>query len=63
MVFCFLSLVAPPGGSGGGERPAAECLTSLYLDEWSSKLTCYPCAEVVRHKLLYAIWSSKGGTE
>lgn len=39
----------------GRRAPRSECLSSLYLDVWSSKLTCYPRAEVIRHKLLYAI--------
>lgn len=51
--FCFLGLVTPPGVRGR-RAPRSKCLTSLDLNDGPSKLTCYPCAEAIRHKLLNA---------
>jgi hypothetical protein len=62
--FVFLAEGLCLGANGGpAGAPDRKCLSSLSLDVWSSKLTCYPCAEDVRHTMLYAIWSSKRGTE
>src|SRR5471032_2448570 len=40
-VFAFLGISYPAGGRGGGERPAGVSHVPN-LNDWSSKLTCYP---------------------